>query len=573
MNRHRIAILVLGFGLLAPADSTPAQEQERSTALEQLRSLDPMAGAWRRETEQGDGNTLISTTIIRWTADEAFLRMTSWESVEGSSEPPRNLGTTLVGWDPEANRLGVWAFHHLARLTGPATIADGSLTLELTGELLNPGDGSSEASTTVSLECAEDRLTASYSGTRLGDQALGDMTLVSTRWESAASASSGDDSWKARQWEELTGNWRADLPNGGYRIKRITEGEEILETYNPQGELAFKTRCDMAIERHEGIAFFTVTNRVRLDSEPPTPVPGSYTSIYKIHDGKWYDQLRGIFAEAGNLAPDRFLVYSQVDESGTLVADAPAQSVPPLALVRVEYMSVPEGGDEAYLQTERVWKRIQAARRTAGGVDHWAVYRVDRKHNKDSDYNYAVVHVFHSPDQIRPGFNYAELIDSLEWSDEERAILEKTNETRELVRSDRWAIEIAVDSERLKNPAREPGTTLVIGRMTSTDPEEHLRLEKDYWSRLWAERVRGGELQNWLLMSRRSGSGPNMLAVHVAPDQDAPKRSVAELERVAFPEADPEELRRQVARTPEVRDWNGHEVWTLVECLDPIGED
>jgi len=61
----------------------------------------------------------------------------------------------------------------------------------------------------------------------------------------------------------------------------------------------------MKIERHHGLNFFTV----RIGK------PDQYTSIYKVHDGKWYEQLRGIFAESDrNLAPDAFIIYERVEE-------------------------------------------------------------------------------------------------------------------------------------------------------------------------------------------------------------------------------------------------------------------
>ena len=59
----------------------------------------------------------------------------------------------------------------------------------------------------------------------------------------------------------------------------------------------------MKLDRHNGLNFFTV----RIGT------PGEYTSIYKVYNGKWYEQLRGIFAE-GNGAPDAFLIYERVKD-------------------------------------------------------------------------------------------------------------------------------------------------------------------------------------------------------------------------------------------------------------------
>jgi hypothetical protein len=141
------------------------------------------------------------------------------------------------------------------------------------------------------------------------DVAAGDVTAPNQH-ESAAD-------WESAEWGKLTGAWRAPLPNGEYRVKRISPGKEILEVYDADGNLLRESECDMFLSRASGLNFFTVNNRRRVGSAGDAGVRGagpSYTSIYKVHDGKWYEQLRGIFAENENLRPDMFLVYERLEQ-------------------------------------------------------------------------------------------------------------------------------------------------------------------------------------------------------------------------------------------------------------------
>lgn len=121
-------------------------------------------------------------------------------------------------------------------------------------------------------------------------------------------ASKADSEWESQEWVKLIGDWRAPGVLGfSYRIKRITKGQEVIEYYNTDGELRNPGgwKSTMKIERHHGLNFFTVR----------ASTPNQHTSIYKVHDGKWYEQRQGIFAEnKRNLAPDAFIIYERIEE-------------------------------------------------------------------------------------------------------------------------------------------------------------------------------------------------------------------------------------------------------------------
>tara|TARA_B100000686_G_scaffold335775_1_gene404778 strand:+ start:657 stop:2060 length:1404 start_codon:yes stop_codon:yes gene_type:complete len=132
--------------------------------------------------------------------------------------------------------------------------------------------------------------------------------------------------WKEAEWQKLVGVWKA--PQGdGFRIKRISKGNEIFESYDAQGKLTHKSRLDMELERHYGINFFRVSNRVTLvpEQRQETRSLGSFAWPYKIHQGKWYEQKFGIFSgNKGN--PSEFFVYERVQQDAAATAAQQART-------------------------------------------------------------------------------------------------------------------------------------------------------------------------------------------------------------------------------------------------------
>ena len=102
---------------------------------------------------------------------------------------------------------------------------------------------------------------------------------------------------EAREWQKLQGSWKHTNQNGSYRIKRISPYREVLENYSKDGIKQGSNVSPMKIEIKNGLKFFY--------SIHPN---GIWRSIYHIKDGKWYEQLRGIFGET-NAKPNEFLIY------------------------------------------------------------------------------------------------------------------------------------------------------------------------------------------------------------------------------------------------------------------------
>ncbi len=111
--------------------------------------------------------------------------------------------------------------------------------------------------------------------------------------------SSGEANPENAEWQKLQGTWKHVREDGSYRIKKISMGLEVLEGYEADGSLKFKYEVPMRIEVRQGINHFYVYHP-----------KGTYHSVYKVHDGKWYEQGRGIFRNTKS-APDKFLIYEK----------------------------------------------------------------------------------------------------------------------------------------------------------------------------------------------------------------------------------------------------------------------
>ena len=105
----------------------------------------------------------------------------------------------------------------------------------------------------------------------------------------------------SQEWQKLQGAWKHTYPNGNYRVKRISPYKETLEFYSKDGKLQSSGTSPMKIEIKNGLKFFYSIHQ-----------NGTWRSIYHIKDGKWYEQLRGIFGET-NAKPNDFLIYEKID--------------------------------------------------------------------------------------------------------------------------------------------------------------------------------------------------------------------------------------------------------------------
>jgi len=116
--------------------------------------------------------------------------------------------------------------------------------------------------------------------------------VVSIKWSEA---------WLVKEWQALTGKWRYDYANGGYRTKTVSLGKVVFENFNAEGTRTHRSEDPTRLFKANGISFFTEIKK-----------QGEYTAPYIIKDGKWYEQSRGIYS-GNNSDPARFFIYEKVD--------------------------------------------------------------------------------------------------------------------------------------------------------------------------------------------------------------------------------------------------------------------
>ena len=162
----------------------------------------------------------------------------------------------------------------------------------------------------------------------------------------------------------------------------------------------------------------------------------------------------------------------------------------PTLYAEVQYMQVPDGGDELYLKVENAWKKIHAIRKEAGIVDQWLVCKVNRTEGPPADYNYTVIHVFDSWDKLKKLYPSGLLQGKLSLRDEEQEAINRTRESRKMVRTQLWELDEVAIPSRLGQT--DIDKTLVLSLMKSKDAGRHMALEREVWKKIWAQAAEDG---------------------------------------------------------------------------------
>ena len=111
---------------------------------------------------------------------------------------------------------------------------------------------------------------------------------------------------EAKAWKELSGTWTATNKNGSYRTKIISPYLEEIKYFDASGKLNGHQKKPMSIEFKNGLKFFSAHMG-----------GGAYTSIFEIHNDKWYEQTRNILSSNSG-KPDAFYVYERSDKPANI---------------------------------------------------------------------------------------------------------------------------------------------------------------------------------------------------------------------------------------------------------------
>jgi hypothetical protein len=580
-----LAVLSIVLSLQFPTARAQEEQGQQQEAPPTLDDLSGLAGTWKATIDSG-GEELVQYSVYRVREDLNALTQTIL-TVNPETKVVERSGFGFIGIPRRTNQIqglyfestGLWA-------ETIGTLTDNGLLLEGFGTLPN----ARRLAATLEYEFGEDQLKVKWSNlvspqgrntegyevvnSRL-DYASGRELARGEGLQPSNRGNSLDESLSPLQ--NLLGNWNAEeghnlswrprasgrwiqeswqLPNGlaGLNVSGLdpTTGQLTLWAAgrNMIGRTGYWNVLDDNVLAQTQVASRLV--RKFMDSDEGVSFSARWEAL---EDGKFVETENG------------YTATRRQRDRGAEASNVAANMGEPKLFARIEYMSVPEGGDDAYLEVEKVWKKIHQARKDAGLISQWMVFKVERENAAEDDYQYAVVHLTDSLENFGSG-NFREFLAAANLSEEEAAMVRKTADTREMLKNDLWGMVDAVDLERIGKPGSH--RTLRIGQMQSTNEAKHWELEHDMWKRVWAKKVADGELWNWLLFHRRTGEGPNFVAVHVFPEDgeaQAPRLSREEM-AATFPELSTDELGAKLGSTGRVRQMVSVENWTMVQGLN-----
>jgi hypothetical protein len=179
---------------------------------------------------------------------------------------------------------------------------------------------------------------------------------------------------------------------------------------------------------------------------------------------------------------------------------ASAQDAPTMYYA-IQYMKVPLENDNEYIRLEtEVWKILHQARKDAGLLDGWYLFRVLSPAGTDTEYNYVTVNAYSSLEKLAGhyesfGVDYTKLLNS-----EQISIALKTDKIRDLVKEEVWKLE---DREPLENLDKMYRYQVVnsMRLKPGVTGNEYSEVEKNYWKPIHQARIKGGNMYGWGLYS------------------------------------------------------------------------
>ncbi len=167
----------------------------------------------------------------------------------------------------------------------------------------------------------------------------------------------------------------------------------------------------------------------------------------------------------------------------------------------VQYMKVPLANDNDYIRLEtEVWKILHQARKDAGILDGWYLFRVLSPSGTNTEYNYVTVNAYSSLEKLAGhfesfGVDYTTLLSS-----DQISMALETDKIRDLVKEEVWQLEDREFAENMESMYRyqvvnsmrlKPGVT----------GNEYTEVEKTYWKPIHKARIEGGKMYGWGMYS------------------------------------------------------------------------
>ncbi|MGF1669930.1 MAG: hypothetical protein ACFCU6_05750 [Balneolaceae bacterium] len=166
--------------------------------------------------------------------------------------------------------------------------------------------------------------------------------------------------------------------------------------------------------------------------------------------------------------------------------------------VQIDFMNVKPGEGGQYVQVEQeIWKPIHEERINRGIISYWGLYGAMYT-EPGANYNYITVNVFDDLKKLE-NFYDMNMIDAVHPDVQLQSIMERTNESRELVHSEVWQL---IDSEFTEDES-EDIMYLVVNdfQVQPGGGGEYLTVEQEFWKPIHEYRIENGMMAGWHLYS------------------------------------------------------------------------
>ncbi len=232
----------------------------------------------------------------------------------------------------------------------------------------------------------------------------------------------------------------------------------------------------------------------------------------------------------------------------------------------VNYMKVKPGGEDAFLASERTWKKLHQQRVNEGKLMAWEVYYVHGQ-GTASPYNYVTVDVYENMKAALQGITTEELKKA--FGEKYADLLSKTTASRDLVYSDMFSRRMSVDG-------KEPDKFVRISFMSVKDNDKYYQMEEKAFKPLHQAAAEMGNLNSWSIWSRPFWNNTNYDAVAVngftSVDQMTKMSYGDETFKKATASMKPGEvmeISNLMNDTDKIRDMIRSQLWELLEITAP----
>ncbi len=167
----------------------------------------------------------------------------------------------------------------------------------------------------------------------------------------------------------------------------------------------------------------------------------------------------------------------------------------------VQYMKVPIENDNEYVRLEtEVWKLLHQARKDAGLLDGWYLFRVLSPAGTNTEYNYVTVNAYSSLEKLAGhyesfGVDYTKLLNG-----DQITMALKTDKIRDLVKEEVWQLKDQKFADNVENMYRYQVVNSMKLRPGVTE-NQYIEVEKMYWKPIHEARIQAGKMYGWEMHS------------------------------------------------------------------------